>query len=351
MNADIFNNYFIDDETKYKYYIIPEKFPLFKATRRPSIEFEDFKPYFFGLVYETTDEIDEYENLYGAIYKFETTKELRLLALDDPQTIQNLYNNTNDENIQRILINNYGLNSGIRNSVADKDREIANYLCENNFEGYAINTMKADLGGKFHPEFLICDAKNCVEQVDIITKDENKIRNMVQEYRLKEQSVNLREARRNKKRPIRSPVSSPPKRLFDAETTYDSPPKSSIFNFPTYDSPPISKKLFGGKKYNKSKKLFKGRKYNKSKKLFKGGKKYNKSKKLFKGGKEDDAENKKIAHFYAIRSIERNIAEKKLLEQERLEQERLEQERLEQERREKDRAEKGTALDALMGYQ
>lgn len=184
------------------YYNIPSRYPLFKASKtftknNISLQLEQDKPYFFGLKNISPDYIDSYEKEYGVIFEFQTTRPLRLLALDDKRTQTLLYNNA-PPHIQKILIENYGYHNNIRNSVSDQDRELGNYLCSIGEHGYAIYTMQTDFGGTFHTELFICNALQSVKLVRKVTTD-SKAASIAEEETLTQLGKQMKNNRRNQK--------------------------------------------------------------------------------------------------------------------------------------------------------
>ena len=234
-DLSIFKNPIAKDGVKY--YIFPSGYKLFKAnySNEPT-PFISGIPSFFGIKNTSSEYIELYEEEYGIIFEFVTTKDYKLLALDDKDTQRFLYS-TAPDNIKRILKNNYGYETGLRDSDGDKDRELANYLCANGYEGYATSKMPTPSGGFFHFELLICSAFEGVQFVQKVTREE-RCDYLIQKGMLSKHVKSMRE-KRSRKRP--SPPSSP-----------SSPPSSSGTNLFGSDSPPSSpfakKKLFGGKR-------------------------------------------------------------------------------------------------------
>jgi hypothetical protein len=112
--------------------------------------------------------IASYEEEYGIIFEFITTRQYKLLALDKQETQTQLYNSA-PEDIKTILRKNYGYVSGIRNSVNEADQKLSKYLCTKGYDGYAIHHMETDFGGSFHPEFMICNIQNGIQYVRQVT--------------------------------------------------------------------------------------------------------------------------------------------------------------------------------------
>lgn len=250
----------IREENGLKFYNIPANYPLFKASKMldnyGSMTLESGRFYFFGLKNMHPEYIENYEKEYGIIFEFITTQPLKLLALDDPDTVDILYENTDNSNIKYILDNNYGHTSGIRKTVSDKDRELSQYLCEQGYDGYAIKTMPTEGGGTFHTEFMICNATSKTRMIGKITSDEH-VGHILQDAKMKkleEERESARKRAREEKLSKRSVNEN--KGIFSL----------SRLNFSDYDYSGINsdlgvkpRRLFGGRnrthkqKNNKSK--------------------------------------------------------------------------------------------------
>lgn len=155
------------------YYIVPAGLPLFKATktydpRTQGLHLNPNAHYFFGVRNMDRGYIASYEEEYGIIFEFITTRQYKLLALDKKETQTQLYNSA-PEDIKTILRKNYGYVSGIRNSVNEADQRLSKYLCTQGYDGYAIHHMETDFGGSFHPEFMICNIQNGIQYVRQVT--------------------------------------------------------------------------------------------------------------------------------------------------------------------------------------
>ena len=84
---------------------------------------------------------------YGLVFRFKPVQTLKLLALDNASNYSEFYDslkNDDDEglNMQRILRDNYGYNTGLRFTEYKKDYKLVNYLCKIGMDGYAINRME-----------------------------------------------------------------------------------------------------------------------------------------------------------------------------------------------------------------
>lgn len=183
------------------YYIIPVNYPLFKATytlkKGDILRLRPNKLYFFGLKNMAPSYIDEYEEEYGVIFEFKTTREYRLLCLDDRNTVDVLYRDA-PERIKYILDRNYGHMTGIRNSESDNDRELSAYLCSLGKDGYSVHNMETEGGGIFHTELMLCNSDG-IEYVGQVT-DEIRVEGIIERGKLKELSKRMEEERKEKKR-------------------------------------------------------------------------------------------------------------------------------------------------------
>ena len=213
------------------YYILTPGVRLFKVTKNSDkLELRPGQLSFFGVYNTDPAYVESYEEEYGIIFAFETTRPYKLLALDHSETKKILYTIV-PENIQNILRKNYGYNtrSGQRNSELTGDLELSQYLCDQGYEGYATNTMPTDMGGTFHPEFMICDVGG-IKSLRRITNDPSRIRIIVERGKADKIRADLeasrQEKRKNRQRPESpsaarvQPMSFAPTNLF---ASYDSP--------------------------------------------------------------------------------------------------------------------------------
>jgi hypothetical protein len=251
------------------YYLLPEGLPLFKATtiyneKQDKIILNPKGFYFFGVKNMDPAYIHNYEELYGVIHEFKTTRPYKLLAMDNADTRKFLYKNASkkkNESIQKILKNNYGYESGIRDSESNADRELSKHICELGYDGYAIHDMDTDFGGKFHDEFMICNMDG-IEYVKMVS-DKKKIPSILANSEAKKAKENepKKKPRKSAESP-KSPVGAMP--LSGFSDSYESP--VGAIRFPTFSdspespvgknlfsdaspkTPPTKRRLFGGKK-------------------------------------------------------------------------------------------------------
>ena len=227
MDVDPFTNGSIStiiDVDGMAYYIIRPGCPLFKATKRSdALDLRRGRLSFFGVHNMDPAYIESYENEYGIIFAFETTRPYKLLALDHPATKMALYYRV-PKNIKDILRRNYGYDTmtGSRDSELNSDLTLSQYLCDEGYEGYATNFMQTDTG-EFHPEFMICHVDG-MRLLGRITNDPTKIGNILARGRIDEASHDLKVSRKGKQR-TESPYVARvrPTSLFASD---DSPPRA-----------------------------------------------------------------------------------------------------------------------------
>ena len=260
-------------ENNMTYYVIPSGYPLFKATKKYDIHSGNLLHldpngfYFFGIKKTNPEYIESYEEQYGVIFEFVTTREYKLLALDKKDTQRQIYQSA-PPNIKSILKENYGYDNDLRLSEPEPDRILAQYLCRGGYGGYGIKYMATAFSGSFHPEFMFCNIDG-IQCTGRITTD-LRVEQILESQRLKTISTQMKAARSENKSSIKGKrlFSSTPsplgKRLFDDDDDYMSSETTGI-----------SKRLFGGI----HKKRHSTRRRRKSSKKSKNGENAKKSKK------------------------------------------------------------------------
>lgn len=184
-------------------------------------------------------QIASLENAYGIVHEYEVFRSVKLFAVD--RISDKLYA-TFPRDIQSILNNQFGYKSGTfgydatrkRDSVASKDKELVDYLCDNGYDGYAANDMVAIDEPLLYRELVLCKPHEIVKYVRQVTKP-----HVVDRLREKHEAImkakELKEKRRNKsKKNMTSPV---------GKNLFDSPKMDKAYKSTT----PIKRKLFGGK--------------------------------------------------------------------------------------------------------
>lgn len=235
MDADPFTNGSISTivEDGMAYYLIQRGCLLFKATKSSAtLDLRRGRLSFFGVHNLDPAYIESYENEYGIIFAFETTRPYKLLALDHPATKATLYYRV-PENIKRILRRNYGYTmSGSRDSELDSDITLSQHLCDEGYEGYATNFMQTDTG-EFHPEFMICHVDG-MRPLGRVTNDPTKIANILRRGEIDQVSRELKVSRKGKQRSESPYVArARPTSLF---ASYDSPIAPARLRFGDMDT-------------------------------------------------------------------------------------------------------------------
>lgn len=198
------------DINGYKYYIIPTGSIIYRGDTQLYLENKntDFvkgqKIFYFDsnqtnpLFFAKEKGVAE---KYGIVFEFEVTGEYKLLAIDDHETIQNLYDRVgNNMRLRDVLDFNYGRETGIRLTDMDDDKVLCKWLCENGFEGYAANQMPSTKEGTImiHRELMICDPKN-IEFVKVYKKGIN-IDDIISEHKLRKISTQQKKSRTDTKK-------------------------------------------------------------------------------------------------------------------------------------------------------
>lgn len=205
----------ITDVDGMAYYIIPKGLRFFRAKKgsryniTPDFSVLTLNPRaFFGVYNMDRDYIESYEDKYGVIFAFETTRPYKLLALDHPDTKATLYNRV-PPNIRDVLRINYGYTmSGKRNSQLNSDLVLSQYLCDNGYQGYATDFIETDID-YFDPEFMICDVGG-IKSLGRITNDPRRIDIIVERGKADKIRAELEAAREEKRKNRQRAVSPQP---------------------------------------------------------------------------------------------------------------------------------------------
>ena len=192
------------------YYNIPAGTDLFRGDmpRDYTNPLADISgPVFFG-------QTEEVARIYGLPFRFSTLSEMNLLALD--KSMQTIYDNASNDNtpfdnktvkdvIPKILKENYGYKTGIRNSDDAADKKLTKYICQR-FPGYATDFMRTDGEGTFHREIVICNKEQVQfqEKVPISNSDEKSIRDEQASYKLSQQLRSAKQSARKESAEKRS---------------------------------------------------------------------------------------------------------------------------------------------------
>lgn len=109
---------------------------------------------------------------YGTAVKYETTKNLHLLDMGDPEIVTRLIQIAKSEKVKKSLAKSFRVINGIvrRSSKIKYDIDVAVFACRLGFDGYYAKRLPQKyLGGTgtFHPEVVLCDARRVLKVVGI----------------------------------------------------------------------------------------------------------------------------------------------------------------------------------------
>lgn len=202
------------------FYIIPAGTTLYRGESSINqsiyhLEYAGF-PIFFGFDKENM------EKNYGITYQFTTIKNMRCIAIDLLNKSSPFYIQSPLE-IQKILIENYGIVTKKRLSESKQDKTLASYICTLGIDGYAIHSMDT-LFDLFHAEIAICNI------TDKINPDGIRVTSPETADKLKQERVLIEN---QKKRAISKRRSH----LFDDDDDHDENNNPNPFS---YNSPPSS---------------------------------------------------------------------------------------------------------------
>lgn len=200
---------------------------------------------------------------YGIVSEFETNKPLHVVALDN---ITEDFFNSAPKDVKKYLESNYGYNTDkkLRISTESGDFRVSQYICDEGYDGYAIDTMATDSEGTFHQEIVICNPSVNVKFVNKVMDEghEKKMKEKEDEERFKPQK-NKRSSKLNiqdtpKAKPLNrslfndtdTPVKTPSEQGSpDAPDTPD-----NVFTKLSFESPMKESPTGGAKRISKMKK-------------------------------------------------------------------------------------------------
>jgi hypothetical protein len=261
---------------EYEYYELPENYSIYRGDNSLTLgsRFNNKRPLFFGTSEAAVKQ-------YGMAFEIKTDRIYKLLAIDNQDTIDNIYDSIDEDididedqksDLQKILNRNYGRTSGIRDSINESDVRLSKYLCKKGFDGYAIKQLKTDAGGFFHEEGMICEPASL--QIHKQLTPETERRGKLEEQNIRQHSESLKDSRKKRQpnsslfgspaKSIRSLFESPVKSISNSlfadspepesiRRSYDSPVKSNRSLFPDSPDKTPPKRRNGGKRSRKMK--------------------------------------------------------------------------------------------------
>ena len=178
-------------------------------------------PIFFGFDKENI------ETNYGITYQFTTKQEIRCIAIDLLDE-SSPFVKKSPPDIQSILLSNYGLVTKERVSESDKDKVLANYVCQLGLDGYATNLMETRFD-TFHAEIALCNPAKKINMIGHRVTTYEKAAQLKREQTLirDQKEQNLRRKKRRSNMFVddeESPPSSPMRYI--TPTSFILPPSS-----------------------------------------------------------------------------------------------------------------------------
>lgn len=274
------------DEKGNIYYIVPQDVTLYRGDTDIYTDngFFSETPTFFGLKRNDVQH-------YGLVFTFKPKKQLKLLALDQPNQ---LFYDKSPSDIQNILDNQYGFKTGLRDTDRELDYKIVDHICSLDMDGYMIKEMDVAKGAivpptgeedqeddeddedeiprKFHSEIALCHPQENVTLInmkdDLKKYKQSKIDNEVlrkKSLKLKHQEERKRYDAKDKKRQrnisdIQEPINDSYMSYHDITSEPNSPIQENIpgslfdsFSMEEVDSPTKKLKFGGNKKLSKKK--------------------------------------------------------------------------------------------------
>ena len=227
-----------DEKTNIHYYKVPKGTLLYRTLgRQKTHDTLQHQNTYFALNKETV--IENYAK-HGYPYEFETTKDMRLVAVDmDNKTF---YHRAPEE-IKKILKEQYGMNDGNkRNSETLKDNKVLEHICDTyKFDGYGANEMNTFFT-HMHAEIALCKKYiGNVRKIGPVSLTQSQ----EDDYKRNKMEHEDKETRKNKSKRTRriSPISPP--------SLNTKSPKKTPFKLFGNESPPSSptaRQLFSGGK-------------------------------------------------------------------------------------------------------
>jgi hypothetical protein len=204
-DASVYENMDLELEEKmvngihYHVYVLPKGTTIYRGDTVAYLDYTKYgddlpklaKPNTFFTLFETE------ANMYGVPFEYKTTKIMYLLAMDKPDTNGAFYDNAPND-IKPLLKQNYGWETGMRDSDASKDDKVAHYICSVGLDGYASEPMDGSgIRPKLPSEILICGNKN-VQFVKIAESTARALQTHIDTYNLRKVAEQTRKGRKSR---------------------------------------------------------------------------------------------------------------------------------------------------------
>lgn len=145
---------------------------------------------------------------YGIIGVWQVERDLNLLDLSNPETLEYL-----ETIAPATIVDDINLSfrrSGrtiIRDSEAQRDKRISEWICESNYDGYATSVLESEMGGIFHAELMIClrgDGRNPISFQNFLINESTDVDALIDKHRMIEVERERLQRRRRQQREHRS---------------------------------------------------------------------------------------------------------------------------------------------------
>lgn len=170
----------------YSYYVLDKNQVIYRGDTEKYIEVELNDNVLVLKKHQYFTNVPQEAEKYGILAEYKTTKQLKLLAMDDANNIRQLARSDRGAELMDLIERVFGdyMEGLVRDSIGEIDNEISRILCEMGFDGYATNKMPTRDGDMFHEEILICDPMEKVEFGSFIVDDED-IERKLDNYKMK----------------------------------------------------------------------------------------------------------------------------------------------------------------------
>lgn len=256
MTTNVYLDKNYDSENKYWYYTIKKGEliyrgdTIFYSNLKNSYESKtETGDYFMFRDSEYFTSIKQSAELYGLVTKFQISKQLKLLAMDEPESLEFLKKNTT--NIDKFLSIAFKIKDDkvIRNSLVEIDRKISKKICKLNsdfdIDGYATNMMKQPDDSLFHAEMMICNPKNKIELLkdSLENYSDEEIESKVMDHKLRLVAPKKRKLIKDSESSSDTESESESDSSSDTESSSDTKSKSESSSDTNIESPPLRRRL------------------------------------------------------------------------------------------------------------
>lgn len=114
------------------------------------------------------------EDLYvkyqgNRVYEYKTRRPMNLVMMNNKQSVQDLMNTTDNQNIKKAIQETFRLNNSKnvkRNSNSVLNRIVSRHICTIGYDGYIANEMKkGNSNSVFHREVVLCKPREKIRYI------------------------------------------------------------------------------------------------------------------------------------------------------------------------------------------